>query len=234
MPSKKIVFVIVEGPSDDETLGLLLSRIYNKAEVFVYITHGDITTQAKSNSILSKIGSLIKDYAKSNHLKKKNFQEIIHIIDTDGAYIPDDAVIEDAYAENPVYSLTKISTKNVNGIRNRNAMKSGCLDKMSSTTAIWDVPYHTYYMSCNLEHVLHDIMNASNQEKENKAFCFAQKYKDDIAGFIEFISSSSFSVNGEYRETWHYIKDGLHSLERHTNLGICLKAVRLRETQSNL
>ena len=29
MPSKKIVFVIVEGPSDDETLGLLLSRIYN-------------------------------------------------------------------------------------------------------------------------------------------------------------------------------------------------------------
>ena len=65
MARKKIVFVIVEGPSDDEALGLMLNKIYDRAEVFVHITHGDITTQAKQENILSKIGSIVRGYAKS-------------------------------------------------------------------------------------------------------------------------------------------------------------------------
>ena len=77
MAHKKIIFVIVEGPSDDEALGLILSRIYEKAKVFVYIAHGDITTQAKPENILSRIADIIKGYAKSNHFTAKNFQKII-------------------------------------------------------------------------------------------------------------------------------------------------------------
>ena len=30
MSSKKIIFVIVEGPSDDEAIGAILNRIYKK------------------------------------------------------------------------------------------------------------------------------------------------------------------------------------------------------------
>ncbi len=33
MARRKIVFVIVEGPSDDEALGVLLNRIYDKNAV---------------------------------------------------------------------------------------------------------------------------------------------------------------------------------------------------------
>ena len=33
---RKIVFVIVEGPSDDEALSLLLERIYERENVYVY------------------------------------------------------------------------------------------------------------------------------------------------------------------------------------------------------
>ena len=44
MAKRKIVFVIVEGPSDDEALGVLLSKIYDKDSVYVHIMHGDITT----------------------------------------------------------------------------------------------------------------------------------------------------------------------------------------------
>ena len=44
MARKKIVFVIVEGPSDDAALGVLLNRLYDKNAVYIKITHGDITT----------------------------------------------------------------------------------------------------------------------------------------------------------------------------------------------
>ena len=38
------LFVIVEGPSDDEALGVILNRLYNKNVVHVEITHGDMTS----------------------------------------------------------------------------------------------------------------------------------------------------------------------------------------------
>lgn len=37
MAKRKIVFVIVEGPSDDEALGVILSKIYDKDSVYVHI-----------------------------------------------------------------------------------------------------------------------------------------------------------------------------------------------------
>lgn len=40
--------------------------------------------------------------------------------------------------------------------------------------------------------------------------------------FISFISRSDFSVMDGYRESWDYINNELHSLERHTNFGLCL------------
>ena len=44
MARKKIIYVIVEGPSDDEALGVILNRLYDKNAVYVESTHGDITS----------------------------------------------------------------------------------------------------------------------------------------------------------------------------------------------
>ncbi len=77
-------------------------------------------------------------------------------------------------------------------------------------------------MSCNLDHVLYDKMNSSDDEKEKDAIKFAKRYKDDVSGFVKFILCSDFSIKEEYSKSWEYIKDGLHSLERHTNFCICL------------
>ena len=115
MAKRKIVFVIVEGPSDDEALGVLLSKIYDKDSVYVHIMHGDITTQAGVNSsnIVSKIGNCVRQYAAQNHYKQADFKEIIHIVDMDGAYAPDSTVIEDAEAVKPVYSVTEIRSLSI-------------------------------------------------------------------------------------------------------------------------
>ena len=47
--------------------------------------------------------------------------------------------------------------------------------------------------------------------------------KDHLPDFLTFICDSEFSVKGDYRESWSFIQDGLHSLERYSNLCICLE-----------
>lgn len=72
MARKKIVLVIVEGPSDDVALGMALSQVYDKDFIYVYIMHGDITTRRGVNSqnIVAKIGSDVTAYANHNIIKQ--------------------------------------------------------------------------------------------------------------------------------------------------------------------
>ena len=224
MARRKIVFVIVEGPSDDEALGVLLHKVYDKNTVYVHIEHGDVTTArgAGSSTILAMLGEIVDNYMKANHFSKIHFQEIIHIVDMDGAYIPDDAVAADATAKKPIYSQREIRTANVQGIINRNKTKRACINKISSTRRLHDIPYQVYYMSCNLDHVLFDKPNSSDEEKEKDSLSFAKRYRSNIPDFVKFISKSTFSVGVPYLESWSFIKEEKHSLERHTNFGICI------------
>lgn len=105
MARKKIVFVIVEGPSDDEALGAIFSRAFDKNAVYVEVMHGDITS------------------VKGNH------------------------------------------SRNIVG---------------------------------------------------------------KVGEFLQFLCESDFSVNTGYRESWDFIEEGLHSLERHSNLGLCFKEILLK------
>lgn len=228
MARRKIIFVIVEGPSDDEALGVILTRLYDKNTVHVEITHGDITSErtVTPENIVSRIGDLVRGYAKSNHYKATDFQEVIHLIDTDGAYIPAEAVTEDPHAEKPFYTITEILTSRPAQIIARNNRKSKNMDRICFLSKVWGkIPYSAYYMSSNLDHVLHNKMNSTDQDKENNALAFAKKYKDHIEEFLAFISDSDFSVSGDFRQSWEYIKEGIHSLERHTNLGICFQEI---------
>ena len=85
-------------------------------------------------------------------------------------------------------------------------------------------------MSANLDHVLYNKLNSSDKDKENDAFLFAKRYKDHLDEFLQFIADSDFSVVGDFKESWEFIKEGKHSLERHTNLGICFKKIREERT----
>ena len=226
MARRKIVFVIVEGPSDDEALGLFLTRFFDKNVVHVYIYHGDMTTMP--GNIKNRITEVMKEYADTK-LKKTDFQEVIHIVDMDGVYVSDSAVIYDELADHPFYSTTEIRTKDPEGIIERNHNKRRNIELISTLPTVWGtVPYHAYYMSCNLDHVLYNKLNCSDKEKERNAFEFARQYKNNLPGFISFISDSDFSLKGRYLDTWKYIKEEnqLYSLERHTNLGLCFITIK--------
>ena len=223
MARKKIVFIIVEGPSDEEALGVILNRIYSSNTVYVHIMHCDITTErgVTVSTILSKVGNVIRQYAATNHYKKADFKEIIHIIDMDGAYIPNENVVEDQEAGRLMYSTTDIRTSDKQKIEQRNHQKCSNINVLCTRKIIWDTTYKAFYMSCNLDHVLYNKLNSCDEDKRVDSFNFAKKYKDKVNDFTNFISSSCFSVMIGYQESWDYIKQGLHSLERHTNLGLC-------------
>lgn len=229
MARKKIVFIIVEGPSDDEALGVIFHRLYDKNAVHIKITYGDITSEktVTPENIVARIGNLVREYAKSNHYKASDFQEVIHLVDMDGAYIPEEAIVKDPDAVKPFYTIAAIHTAYPAQIATRNKRKSENLNRICFLNKTWNIiPYRAYYMSRHLDHVLYDKMNSTDQEKESDAFAFAKKYKDDLDAFLSFISDSDFSICGDFRESWEYIQKDRHSLERYTNLGICFKGIR--------
>lgn len=225
MAHRKVVLVIVEGPSDDVALGVMLNQIFDKDAVHIHIMHGDITTKrgVYPNNILAKIGNIIREYAKSQHYKSRDFKQIIHITDTDGAFIPEEKIIIDSSNEKVVYESNGIHTLDKQGIIERNKQKSANLIRLKGIDQVWNIPYRIYYMSCNLDHVLYNKRNSSDEEKEEDAYSFAGKYKNDVNGFIDYMTNSDFSTDCNYEESWKYIEEEMNSLERNTNLNICIK-----------
>ena len=223
MARKKIVFVIVEGPSDDDAIGYFLDKLFDKNTVYVQVMHCDITTQngVNSKNIHLKCCDVIKNYAANNSFRKTDFQEFIHIVYTDGAYISPERITEDPSATEVIYTPNNIICKKKSDIEKRNEQKSSVLDKLIGCKNIWaTIPYRVFYMSCNLDHVLYDKQNSTDEEKEANAHAFAKKYKNKLADFRSFITESSFSVCTDYQESWDFIKQGENSLNRYTNLGL--------------
>ena len=225
MARKKIVLVIVEGPSDEVALGMALSQVYDKDFIYVHIMHGDITTRrgVSSKNIVAKLGNEVTAYAKSQHYKASDFKQIIHIVDTDGAYIPDDNIMEKENYLDIQYENDGIYTNNKASVMTRNQQKRDNLYRLRSCGIIWTIPYSLYYMSCNLDHVLYDKQNSTDKDKENDAYVFAKKYKGKAEAYKEFICKSPFSVTGDYKGSWDYIEKDLNSVNRYTNLCICIE-----------
>ncbi len=224
---KKMVLVIVEGETDAESLTVSLSEVFANEEVAVEITRQDITTEwgSSRSDIRSRVGAVVKNFLDGTHaVRRKDILRVMHIVDTDGAFVPDQAVKEDAvlaeFREN-VYEENGIRTWNKAGIERRNKMKAKALrDLVKMKSVLGSIPYRVYFMSCNLEHVLHDKMNCDIEEKNALALRFARHYRQDVEGFKAFIADSLFSLKGEYVDTWKAIDTDLESLKRHTNLGL--------------
>lgn len=223
MKSKKVVLFIVEGPSDQSALSVILSKIFDQVEVYVYVVHGDVTAEngATPQNIARKVNAFIKDHMSTYRLRKADMLQVVHLMDTDGAYVPDDVVT----VPKTVYNPGQIIAANRQQIIDRNRQKRANMDRLALEPAIAGIPYLAIYMSCNLDHVLYNKLNSHDLDKRKDSIAFARKYRNDIEAFISFINDSDFSVSGDRKETWEYIRQGLNSIDRHTNLGLCLPTI---------
>jgi len=229
--SKRIVLFIVEGITDKNSLALVLSKIIEKDKIVKFkIINGDITTKngVNAGNIHKKITDYIKEFIDGNVYKKSDILNIIHLVDTDGAYISDDLVLKKD-VDNIEYNTQNIYAKNIDNIKKRNKQKSQILSKLSSTNVVYvNLPYRIYFFSSNLEHVIHNKQSVCPEEKRKYSEQFEDKFITNPANFIEFMSSLEFALNGEYKETWEFIKKDTNSLKRYTNFNLYLNTIKTK------
>lgn len=218
--TKKVILFIVEGPTDADTLSPVLKKIFKPGDIHFHVVHGDITTIKKSSydAVMSRLSSQISEEMKRYRFTKKDVVRIIHIVDTDGAFVSTDNVVfrEIHHIE---YGNDHIYTDNPVSIIGRNRQKSSALRQLSSAQTVAGIPYSVHYFSRNIEHVMHNQPgNLTSDQKMYYADEFVKIYGNSPEKFLKFIFSKDFAVSGSYSETWDFIMENCNSLHRHSNL----------------
>lgn len=192
-------------------------------KVIVFIVEGSTDRYSRTSNIDSKIGSFIKKAIERDKFNIKDIEKVVHLVDTDGAYILDENIVFKDI-EDPFYTPNTIETNNVDYMKKRNQQKRNILNKLSTmSTTFKGKPYRVYYMSCNLEHVLHNIQNAPKDEKKKLAEALEERFYDNPDAFVEYMHDTSFVASGTYEDTWKYIKNGVNSLNRYSNFHLFLE-----------
>lgn len=226
MARKKVVLFIVEGITDKESLELLLvDLIKEDSQVIFELAYGDITADYNINNsnIKSKITDIIKGGGKRK-FKPTDYKEIIHLVDMDGAFISEDSIYLDESIDRFNYRNDGIYSNNIEKVMKRNRKKQQLLNILCSTTKVYkSVPYRIFYFSSNLEHVLHDEIEIDESLKMEYAESFLERYENNLEEFVEFMCSSEFTVRGDYKKSWNFIKKDNNSIKRYSNFNIVLK-----------
>lgn len=224
MASKKVVLFLVEGINDKVSLGSILKALYKDKNVFLQITDGDITTNDSTtlSNVIEKINNHVKKSMLETHYRKSDIIQIVHLVDTDGTFVKDEKITYEE-VNSTYYTLQDIRTKSVESIKKRNQKKSQILCKLSRKNEINGTPYKIYYFSCNLEHVLHNIQNATREEKEELADEFSDRFYSKPEEFLKFINDENITLSSDYNQSWEDIKSDDNSLKRYTNFNLFFK-----------
>ena len=225
--AKKVIFILVEGPTDKECYQNLFDVIFDQSQIVFNINHCDITSDFNSTNINHQISNLVKQKIENERIfKAGDLLQIVLMSDTDGCFIDPSKIVEDLDCTKPVYESDCIRTSNCEMIQKRNEIKGQRLSKIASVPEVnvlrKPVPFMAVYNSCNLEHALFHKNNLTPEQKEEFAFKFTDQYEGRETDFIE--DSREYLPDGckaEYAESWRYIKIGTNSLKPGTNV-FCL------------
>jgi len=220
--TSQTVFFIVEGNTDKTALEKIFKSIYKYKSIKFEFTNGDVTSDntIDKTNVCDILYKKVQKYIHDNKLKKSDIWQIVQIFDTDGAYIQETA-IETGDSTKFLYSTTNIACKDIQKVKNRNIKKKAMMDFLLSLYNIKGINYTCYFMSSNLDHALYNLQNLSDEDKKKYADAFYDSFIDKEELFIEFLKLDAVNgVPNTFPESWRYIKEGLHSLERHTNLHI--------------
>lgn len=88
MTKNRVVFVLVEGVTE-ETVFAVLTKLLVNCSVHIHIAMCDLTSDLHTTqgNVLKRIVDSMREFAEPLGLTTKSFREVIHIVDTDGAYL---------------------------------------------------------------------------------------------------------------------------------------------------
>ena len=89
---RQVLLFIVEGYTDKQSLEYPISQLAISSRIVFQTTSGDITSRdgITRENIKNKLYDYVKENKTKNKFKDSDYYKIVHIIDTDGAFIPDD------------------------------------------------------------------------------------------------------------------------------------------------
>lgn len=98
------------------------------------------------------------------------------------------------------------------------------MDYLLGLDSIKGIRYTGYFMSSNLDHSLYNEQNLPDDLKGEYADAFYEEFQGREKLFVDFLKEEvANGVPDIYPASWRYIREGVHSLERHTNLHIYFK-----------
>lgn len=219
----KIILFLVEGPTDEDTLALIYSKIVEEHNIQFEVLHTDITADEGMTVkyIENRIKKAVEAYLQKNSfIKKSDILKVVQIIDTDGAFVPS-TFVKQSDTGSTEYFDTYISAKNKDRLIRRNISKRSIVYNLAHSDDIAGFPYEIYYFSRNLEHVLHNIeTDLTDNEKEDLAFDTADKYSEAPKDFLKLLYKEDFHVAGTYKDTWGFIMENGNSLKRYSNMSV--------------
>ncbi|WP_438298285.1 hypothetical protein [Sporosarcina sp. FA15] len=232
---KKVVLLLVEGSCEEVLLYNRLRSLFEQHNIRFHIQHGDILydLDRPEEPIKSVIGNAVNEFMIKSKFRPEDVFCVLHIIDMDGCFIPEDAiVIDDTQKELTLYhedritvphekQKQQIAARNMDRSTNINIMKA--LDKIIAG----EIDYRMYYFSRNLEHVL---FKEPNPEKDRK-FPEVERFIEQLEIPIEdFLQGSMPLVDGadSYKESWERISERTASLQKYSNVPLLFEFVKLR------
>lgn len=227
---KKFILFLVEGINDKREIEAVLHTKYFSDYLVNYVpyflpSNGDITTSKgiSIKNVQQKLNDMLLDFRRNgipySNIAVQDIQEMVQIVDLDGAFIPDSKIIR---SDSNFFQYTdeNIVTSNVDGAKGRNRKKAEILRKLVEIKQVGNVPYSVYFVSCNMDHVLFDCRSLRPNEKTSKAFDFQVKCEKNAELLEESLFKKGVATETSYAASWTDIQEGCRSLNRHTNMNL--------------
>ena len=199
---------------------------------------GDITTSSfvTPSNIENKITHrFIRPAIQKEGIYPKRIAKIIHIVDLDGAYIPNECIVPysgECQGKEKIYYDGEngiITAANVSAIIERNERKRRNLEHLLTLpeqkikVKTKSIPYEIYFFSSNLDHFINNDANIQSGKKF-LAGRFVRTYGFDTEDFSKYFFEDEDSVGHMgYKESWNFIKENSNSVKRYTNIDCLIR-----------
>ena len=226
----KILFLICEGDSDDITLHRSLKNYFGQyvKNIIVDVTDGDLAYRDDINdeNCIKHIEKIVNEHKKKNYLFCTDYIAVIHIVDTDGAFMNPENIIEEVTLDNNKFKNDQLFTSNRKFMVERFKKKKAIYFKLFEADSICGIKYYKFYFSRNLEHALYGKENATIEDKIKMSNSFDAKYKLDAINFENRLKEIMNEIPANYNESWNYIFSDNNSIKKCSNISLIFDMIK--------
>ncbi len=145
--TKKIILFLVEGPTDEDALALVYSKLVREHDLEFDVLHTDITAgeDMTVKYIADWIQAEVAEYMRRHpYIVKEDILKVVQIIDTDGAFIPTSQICQSDTGKTEYFD-TYIAAKNKDRLIRRNISKRRIVYHLMKSEEVAGFSYEIYY-----------------------------------------------------------------------------------------